>query len=134
MIQLLPHLRILLAYQPVDFRKGIDGLIALCRNELASDVYQGDLYVFRNKRGTALKILAFDGVGMWMCTRRFSEGKLRWWPNRQSNLKLHPLQAQQLSVLLYNGLPDQASFVPAWRALPQHHAARPSSASPVPAP
>ena len=78
MIQLLPHLRILLAYQPVDFRKGIDGLIALCRTELACDPYDGDLFVFRNKRGTALKILTFDGLGMWMCIRRFSQGKLRW--------------------------------------------------------
>ena len=131
MIQLLPHLRIMLAYQPVDFRKGLDGLIGLCRAELASDAYDGTLYVFRNKRGTALKILVFDGIGMWMVTRRFSEGKLRWWPNRQSDLKLHSLQAQQLSVLLYQGLPDQASFAPVWRALPQHQAASASSASSV---
>src|SRR5262245_30161572 len=113
MIQLLPHLRILLAYQPVDFRKGIVGLISLCRSELASDPYDGSLFVFRNKRGTALKILAFDGVGMWMFIRRFSQGKLRWWPTTQSDLKLHPLKAQQLSVLLYKGLPEQASFVSA---------------------
>ena len=98
-------------------------------SELASDPYDGSLFVFRNKRGTALKILAFDGVGMWMFIRRFSQGKLRWWPTTQSDLKLHPLQAQQLSVLLYNGLPEQASFVSAWRALPHYQAARPPSTS-----
>ena len=57
MIQIVPQLRIRLAYRPVDFRKGIDGLIALCRQELASDPYDGSLYVFRNRRSTDLRIL-----------------------------------------------------------------------------
>ena len=60
MIQLTPQLRILLAYQPVDFRKGIDGLIGLCRAQLNAEVYDGTLFVFRNRRGTALKIICFD--------------------------------------------------------------------------
>ncbi len=63
MIQLLPQLNILLAYQPVDFRKGIDGLIGLCRAQFDAELYYGTLFVFRNRRGTALKILTFDGVG-----------------------------------------------------------------------
>jgi len=134
MIQIVPQLRIRLAYRPVDFRKGIDGLIALCRQELASDPYDGSLYVFRNRRGTALKILAFDGVGVWLCVRRFSAGTLRWWPKPQQQTLLHPLQAQQLSVLLYNGLPEQASFVSAWRSLPDHQAARDSTLGPTSSP
>jgi transposase len=117
MIQLLPQLHIFLAYQPVDFRKGIDGLVALCRTELAADPYEGHVFVFRNRRGTALKILTFDGHGYWLCLRRFSQGRLRWWPAPQPQSRLHPLQAHQLSVLLYNGLPDRASFVPPWREL-----------------
>jgi len=60
MIQLLPQLKIFLAYQSVDFRKGIDGLVSLCRTELAADPYEGAVFVFRNRRGTALKILTFD--------------------------------------------------------------------------
>jgi transposase len=60
MIQLLPQLKILLAYRPVDFRKGIDGLVSVCRNELEADPYHGDTFVFRNRRGTALRILTFD--------------------------------------------------------------------------
>jgi transposase len=117
MIQLLPQLRILLACQPVDFRCGIDSLAALCKRELAADPFSGTLFVFRNRRGTALKMLCYDGLGFWLVTRRFSQGRLRWWPLAQ-DAALHPLQAQQLAVLLYNGLPEQAQFAPAWRALP----------------
>jgi transposase len=84
---------------------------------LAEDPFSGALFVFRNRRGTALKMLCYDGVGYWLVTRRLSQGRIRWWPQAQ-DAQLHPLQAQQLSVLLYNGLPDQASFAPAWRKLP----------------
>jgi transposase len=116
MIQLIPQLRILLACQPIDFRNGIDGLAALCKQQLAEDPFSGTLFVFRNRRGTALKLLCYDGLGFWLVTRRLSEGRIRWWPS-SAGTPLHPLEAQQLSVLLYNGLPEQAMFAPAWRKL-----------------
>lgn len=118
MIQLVPQLRILLACQPVDFRAGIDGLAALCKRELQEDPMSGCVLVFRNRRGTSLRLLVYDGLGYWLITRRFSKGKLRWWPTTPDT-RLHPMQAHQLSVLLYNGLPEQAQFAPAWRMLPQ---------------
>ena len=116
MIQLVPQLKILLACDPVDFRKGIDSLVALCKNQLRQDPYHGTLFVFRNRAGTALKLLVYDGQGFWLCLKRFSEGRLRWWP-RSSDTLLHSLEAQQLQVLLYNGLPEQASFAANWRKL-----------------
>jgi transposase len=124
MIQLIPQLQILLACQPVDFRRGIDALAALCRKEFDSDPMSGTLYVFRNRRGTALKMLCFDGVGWWLITRRYSSGRIRWWPD-QPETAVHSLEAQQLAVLLYQGLPDQARFAPPWRTIP--HAARGST-------
>jgi transposase len=132
MIQLIPQLRILLACKPIDFRNGIDGLAALCKNELREDPFSGALFVFRNRRGSALKLLCYDGLGFWLVTRRLSEGRIRWWPT-EADAPLHPLEAQQLSVLLYNGLPEQAKFAPAWRKLPAPapQAARASSASPL---
>jgi transposase len=132
MIQLLPQLKILLAYQPVDFRKGIDGLIALCRAQFDAELYDGTLFVFRNRRGTALKVLAFDGVGWWLVIRRFSQGRLQWWPKAQAHTLTQPLEAQQLQVLIYNGLPEQASFVAPWRSLRPDQAARASSSSASP--
>jgi transposase len=116
MIQLIPQLNILLACQPVDFRCGIDALAARCRKELEQNPMSGILFVFRNRRGTALKMLCFDGVGFWLVTRRYSQGKLRWWP-QQAEAAVQPIAAQQLAVLLYQGLPDHARFVPPWRKL-----------------
>ncbi len=131
MIQLVPQLSILLACEPVDFRKGIDSLAALCKARLNQDPSTGALFVFRNRSGTALKLLVYDGQGYWLCLRRFSKGKLRWWP-RAADTPLHPLEARQLSVLLYNGLPDRADFAQDWRKIDSatfHQAARASTST-----
>ena len=60
MIQIAPQMRILVAVEPVDFRKGIDGLAGVCRNVIDEDPLCGYLFVFRNRRGTAIKILTYD--------------------------------------------------------------------------
>jgi transposase len=116
MLQLMPQLRILLCYEPVDFRRGIDRLAAVCRNELGQDPYSGAVFVFRNRRGTAVKLLTFDGVGFYLVLRRFSRGTLRWWPKKQSE-PLTRLAAQQLQILLYQGSPDGAQLAADWRQL-----------------
>jgi transposase len=116
MLQLVPQLRILLAVEPVDFRKGVDSLAALCREQWQQDPFSGTLYVFRNRSATAVKLLVYDGNGFWLCLRRFSSGKLLWWPV-DPGTPLHPLAAPQLMVLLYHGHPEQACFAPLWRAL-----------------
>ncbi len=117
MIQLPPQLQIMLAYDPVDFRQGIDMLAARCRNQLNCDPFSGTVFLFRNRRGTALKLLIYDGQGFWLCLKRFSKGHLAWWP-RATGAPLHPLAAHQLSVLLMNGHPDLARFQEPWRRLP----------------
>ncbi len=116
MIQLVPQLKILLAVEPVDFRKGADTLAALCRSHLQQDPLSGALFVFRNRAGTALKLLVHDGTGFWLVWRRFSQGKISWWPSATGEL-LHPLAAHQLSVLLYHGHPLHAHFAEPWRRL-----------------
>src|SRR6266571_5128705 len=80
MLQLTPPSRILLATQPVDFRKGIDGLTAVCRQVLRDNPLEGAVYVFRNRAGTALKLLLYDGQGYWLCMKRLSQGRFTWWP------------------------------------------------------
>jgi transposase len=129
MIQLVPQLNILLAYEPVDFRKGIDSLVALCKTRLDQDPFSGALFVFRNRSGTALKLLVYDGQGFWLCLKRFSKGRLHWWP-QPSDAPLHPLEAQQLSVLLYNGLPEQAGFAAQWRKVDSGSASQAARLSP----
>jgi transposase len=63
MLQLTPQSRIFLALEPVDFRRGIDGLAAVCRQRLAQNPLEGAVYVFRNRRATAIKVLFYDGQG-----------------------------------------------------------------------
>jgi transposase len=99
MIQLTPQSSILVATQPVDFRKGIDGLAAVCRQVFDSDPFSGTVFVFRNRRRTAIKILMYDGQGFWLCQKRLSSGTLTWWPD---NGILTTLAVYQLQVLLWN--------------------------------
>ena len=117
MIQLVPQLTIVLVYEPVDFRNGIDGLVGVCRNQLEQDPFSGKVFLFRNRSGTAVKLLVYDGQGYWLCLKRFSQGKLRWWPKSGGQALTH-LAAHQLQILLSNGDPDQAGCAPAWRRLP----------------
>jgi transposase len=114
MIQIAPQMRILLAVGPVDFRKGIDGLVQLCREALGSDPFSGALFVFRNRRGTAMKILVYDGQGFWLCHKRLSHGRFRWWP-RTGDGGAQRLDAHELQLLLWNGNPGEAQVAPAWR-------------------
>ncbi len=115
MLQLTPQSRILLATEPVDFRKGIDGLAAVCRQVLADNPLSGAIFVFRNRPGTALKLLCYDGQGFWLCTKRLSQGRFTWWPQRQD--ASYRLCARELLVLLWNGHPHQAGMAEDWRKL-----------------
>lgn len=116
MIQVVPQMRILLAYAPVDFRKQIDGLIAVCRQQLGEEPLSGALYLFRNRRGTAIKCLVYDGGGFWCCHKRFSEGRLRWWP-KSNGEQLTQLAAKQLQIVLYNGNPELAQLPDDWHRI-----------------
>ena len=107
-------MKIRVAIKPCDFRKGIDSLVALCRNEFEQDPFSGTLFVFRNKSGTSIKLLVYDSQGFWLCQKRFSKGKINWWP-KDSEAVLHPLLAQQLAVLIYNGNPLKAEFAEQWK-------------------
>jgi hypothetical protein len=67
MMAVTAQMRVLVCIEAVDFRKGIDGLARVCREVLSTDPFSGTMVVFRNRRGTAIKILAYDGQGFWLC-------------------------------------------------------------------
>lgn len=115
MIQITPHMRILLAVQPADFRKGIDGLAAVCRKVLKTDPFSGTMFVFRNRNKSAIKILLYDGQGFWLFQKRLSSGRFKWWPKPYG--PIHPLAAQELQLLIYNGNPSKSQFTPDWRPI-----------------
>ena len=106
-------MRILVAVEPADFRRGIDGLARVCKDVLQHDPFSGWVFVFRNRPATALKILVYDGQGFWLCHKRLSRGQFRWWPTADAAAKT--LAAHQLQVLLAAGDPEATQAAPAWR-------------------
>jgi transposase len=116
MIQITPHMRILVAVETVDLRRGIDGLAQLCKEALRSDPFSGTLFVFRNRKATTIKVLAYDGQGFWICQKRLSKGRFRWWPGNAGETA-KALEAHQLQLLLAAGNPQAAEAAPAWRRI-----------------
>jgi transposase len=116
MMQLTPQMRILVCVEPADFRCGIDGLARMCREALSADPMSGAVFVFRNRRATAIKLLAYDGQGFWLCYKRLSQGKFKHWPRREEGVK-RQLLAHELQVLLAAGDPDSTQAPPQWRRL-----------------
>jgi len=114
MIQVTPQMRVLVAVEAVDFRRGIDGLAQVCRAALREDPFSGAVFVFRNRQRTALKVLVYDGQGFWLCHKRLSKECFRWWPTA-AEAACAPLQAHELHVLLCGGDPSATQAAPVWR-------------------
>ncbi len=114
MIALSARLRVWVASEPADFRCGIDGLARRVRQTLAEDPFSGALFVFRNRRRTAVKLLVYDGQGFWLCQKRLSQGRFRFWPEASPGQVLAP---HALAVLLSGGDHAAAGGLPPWRAI-----------------
>ena len=95
MIQITPQMRVLVAIEAADFRRGIDGLAQLCRATLHADPFSGVVFAFRNRRRTAIKLLVYDGQGFWLCHKRLSKGTFRWWPSSEADAAKATLQAHE---------------------------------------
>ena len=80
MLQITPQMKILVAVEPADFRRGIDGLARLCQEALRHDPFAGAVFVFRNRKATALKLLMYDGQGFWLCHSGFRRAGSRGGP------------------------------------------------------
>ena len=116
MIQITAQMRIMVAIEPSDFRKGIDGLARVCKEVLKQDPFSGWVFVFRNRPAPALKVLVYDGQGFWLCHKRLSSGRFRWWPTAP-HAAAKALAAHQLQVLLAAGDPEATQAAPVWRAV-----------------
>jgi transposase len=112
LIQITPQLRILVAIDAVDGRKGIDSLAQLCREKLDADPFSGCLFIFRTRSRRSIRILAYDGQGFWIATKRLSKGRFKWWPTGSETAKT--LLAHQAQLLLAAGDPDTEA-APVWR-------------------
>jgi len=111
MIQITPQMRVLVAVDAVDGRKGIDSLAALCRQRLQVDPFAGWLFIFRTRSAQAIKILCYDGQGFWLAQKRLSKGRFLWWPAEGVS---RTLEAHQAQLLLAAGNPETMA-APVWR-------------------
>src|ERR1700722_11932006 len=71
-------IRVLVATKPVDFRKGMDGLAALVKEQLKADPFSGVIFCFRSKRADRVKLIFWDGTGLCLFAKRLEGGKFRW--------------------------------------------------------
>ena len=113
MIQITATMRVLVAIEPVYLRKGIDGLAQLCREKLSADPFSGCLFIFRSRRGAAIKVLAYDGQGYWLAQKRLSKGRFHWWPEASGPAKL--LEAYEAQLLMAAGDLSRVRAAPMWR-------------------
>ena len=95
-----PGLRIMLASQPIDFRKGMDSLVAMVGYALSSDVFAGDVFIFRSKRLDRLKLLMWNGSGLCLVTKRLETGAFTWPPVRDGAVTLNAAQLRLLLTVL----------------------------------
>ena len=82
------------------------------RAKLQENPFSGHLFIFRNRRGTTLILLNFDGQGFWIARKRLSKGKFQWWPTGTGSAR--ELEAYQAQILMAAGDPS-AKAAPAWR-------------------
>jgi transposase len=97
MIALPAGTQIWIACGVTDLRKGFDGLAALVQMQLAEDIYSGQLFVFRGRRGDRVKLLWWDGDGLCLFCKRLESGKFVW---PQASCGTAHLTGAQLSMLL----------------------------------
>lgn len=99
MLHLTQETQILIAIEPIDFRKQIDGLIALCEQTLQFNPRSGQLFAFINRSRTMIRVLCYESGGYWLATKRLSRGRYTQWPN-QKNVLSRSMIASEFTTLL----------------------------------
>jgi transposase len=113
MIHITAQMRVLVAIEAVDGRKGIDSLVRVCQEKLSEDPIGGCVFIFRSRRGTSIRLLSYDGQGYWLAQKRLSKGRFRWWP--ESNLPGKALEAYEAQLLMVAGDVSRVRAAPMWR-------------------
>ena len=94
-----PATRIYVAAGATDMRKNFNGLFGLVRDHLGCDPESGHVFVFTNARRNRLKLLVYDGSGLWVCAKKLDGGRFRW-PDADSTVKKMVLSSEELALLL----------------------------------
>ena len=99
MLSFTGSLRVFLAVEACDLRKGFEGLHALVSERLKEDIKGGALFVFTNQKHTRLKVLYFDGTGLWLMTKRLEEGTFSWPKTDEANATKLALRPEAFAML-----------------------------------
>lgn len=91
--------RVFVAPGATDMRKGFDGLFGLVRDALGEDPLSGHLFLFANRDRTRVKILVFDGSGLWVCSKRLEKGRFAWPMAAEGQTRI-VMRAEELTMLL----------------------------------
>jgi transposase len=94
-----PATRIYLAAGATDMRQGFEGLYGLVRDRLQLDPLSGHLFLFSNAQHNRLKLLFWDGSGLWVCAKRLEKGRFRWPATANEQTKV-VLSHEELALLL----------------------------------
>jgi len=94
-----PATRIYLASGATDMRKSFEGLYGLVRDRLLCEPRSGHVFIFCNARGNRIKLLFFDGSGLWICAKRLEQGRFAW-PQSGDDQGKVVLSQEELALLL----------------------------------
>lgn len=108
-------LKVFLAVEPADMRKGFSGLMGLVADAMGEDVRAGVIFAFTNRRRTRLKLLYFDGTGLWLMCKRLEKGSFAWPPPGSvegGKLRLRP----EALAMLTDGIDLRGASMRPWYA------------------
>jgi transposase len=113
MLSVAGSLRVFVAVEPVDFRKGFNGLEGLVGEKLGEDLRSGALFVFTNRRHNRLKILYWDGSGLWLLIKRLEQGTFSWPEPPEPGVMKVKLRPEALAMLT-DGIDLGAARMRSW--------------------
>ena len=94
-----PATRVYLAAEVTDMRKGFEGLYGLVRDQLQLEPLSGHIFIFSNAQRNRLKLLFWDGSGLWVCVKRLEKGRFRW-PQAEAGQRKVVLSQEELTLLV----------------------------------
>jgi transposase len=95
-LSLSPATRVFVAIKPIDMRRSFNGLYADVQTVLGQDPLSGHLFLFTNKRRNRVKLLYWDGSGLWVCAKRLERGVFGWPAGEEAGACLCPEELQML--------------------------------------
>lgn len=106
-------LKIFLGVEPTDMRKSFNGLFALVRNQLKRDPLDGAVYIFANRRRTLVKILYWDGTGIWVMAKKLERGTY-WWPSADGSGSADLAVASESLSMILSGVDLKRGSLRPW--------------------